>query len=126
MISRASGGFASSNQRRGVTPLVLLLKRSGNNSARSLTVVVRSNPEMNLGDAVGAVRPDDGKVGHPDVLSSGPPSIRLIRDAPGIIALKAALNLIEQPLIDFEDDFEIARNEYPKPLNGPFFESFWG
>ena len=45
VIVRASAGFASSSQRRGVTPLVLLLKRSGNISARSLTVVVRSSSE---------------------------------------------------------------------------------
>ena len=37
--------MASSSQRRGVTPLVLLLKRSGNISARSLTVTVRSSSE---------------------------------------------------------------------------------
>ena len=42
---RDSAGFASSSQRRGVTPLVLLLKRSGNISARSFTVVVRSSSE---------------------------------------------------------------------------------
>src|SRR5260370_5445229 len=45
LIVRASVGLARSNQRRGVTPLVLLLKRSENISARSLTVVVRSNSE---------------------------------------------------------------------------------
>ena len=41
---RASAGFASNSHLRGVTPLVLLLNRSGNISARSLTVVVRSRP----------------------------------------------------------------------------------
>jgi len=41
----ASAGFANNSHRRGVTPLVLLLKRSGNISARSLTVIVRSNSE---------------------------------------------------------------------------------
>ena len=45
VMARASAGLASSSQRRGVTPLVLLLKRSGNISARSLTVVVRSSFE---------------------------------------------------------------------------------
>src|ERR1700722_16766821 len=45
VISLASAGLASRSQRRGVTPLVLLLNRSGNISARSLTVVVRSNLE---------------------------------------------------------------------------------
>src|SRR5215467_9857740 len=42
VIAVARPGFARSNQRRGVTPLVLLLKRSGNISARCLTVVVLS------------------------------------------------------------------------------------
>ena len=42
---RESAGLAISSQRRGVTPLVLLLNRSGNNSARSLTVIVRSRWE---------------------------------------------------------------------------------
>jgi hypothetical protein len=41
VMTRESAGFASNSQRRGVTPLVLLLKRSGNSSARSLTVVDR-------------------------------------------------------------------------------------
>ena len=45
VIVRASAGFAISNQRRGVTPLVLLLKRSGKISAKSLTVTVRNNLE---------------------------------------------------------------------------------
>ena len=38
-------GFDWSSQRRGVTPLVLLLKRSGNISASSFTVVVRNSFE---------------------------------------------------------------------------------
>src|SRR5580704_12305260 len=45
VITRASAGFDRSNQRLGVTPFVLLLKRSGNISARSLTVLVRSSSE---------------------------------------------------------------------------------
>src|SRR5215831_12301441 len=45
VMAVARAEFARSNQRRGVTPLVLLLKRSGNISARSLTVVVRSRLE---------------------------------------------------------------------------------
>src|SRR5262249_1677136 len=45
VMVRESSGLHSNNQRRGVTPLVLLLKRSGNRSAKSLTVVVRSRFE---------------------------------------------------------------------------------
>ena len=45
VISRARSGLASSSQRRGVMPLVLLLKRSGNISAKSVTTRVRSRSE---------------------------------------------------------------------------------
>ena len=45
VIARESAGFDKCSQRRGVTPLVLLLNRSGNISARSLTVIVRSSSE---------------------------------------------------------------------------------
>ena len=45
VIACARPGLASSSQRRGVTPLVLLLKRSGNISAKSLTVCVRKSSE---------------------------------------------------------------------------------
>jgi len=45
VIAWARAGFANSNQRLGVTPLVLLLKRSGNISAKCLTVNVRSSLE---------------------------------------------------------------------------------
>ena len=43
--SLARSGLASSSQRAGVTPLVLLLNRSGNIAAKSATVLVRSNSE---------------------------------------------------------------------------------
>ena len=41
----ARAGLHSASQRRGVTPLVLLLNRSGKISAKSLTVVLRSRSE---------------------------------------------------------------------------------
>ena len=39
VMMRASAGFASSSQRRGVTPLVTLSKRSGNIRAKSAKIV---------------------------------------------------------------------------------------
>ena len=68
VINSASGGFESKSQRRGVTPLVLLLNLSGNISARSLTVVVRSSSRVDLCDPVGAMRADDGQIRHPHML----------------------------------------------------------
>ena len=45
VITWDNAGLARRSQRRGVTPFVLLLNRSGNKSARSLTVMVRSSLE---------------------------------------------------------------------------------
>ena len=45
VMSSESPGLHSSSQRRGVTPFVLLLKRSGKISARSFSVVLRSRSE---------------------------------------------------------------------------------
>ena len=73
VIVRASAGFDISNQRRGVTPLVLLLKRSRIHLGQILDRHRAQQPRVNRGDTVGAVRADDGQVGHADVLGSGPP-----------------------------------------------------
>ena len=121
VIVRASAGFASSSQRRGVTPLVLLLNRSGNISARSLTVVVRSSSRVDRGDAVGAVRADDRQVGHADVL--GRPFLdqadRATRpSSPGI----AGPDVVEQPAIDFVDDLQVARQQQLEPVDRPFLQ----
>src|SRR4026209_1744795 len=45
VISVESSGLDSSSQRRGATPFVLLLKRSGKISARSFSVVSRNRLE---------------------------------------------------------------------------------
>ena len=55
VIVLARAGFASSNQRRGVTPLVLLLKRSGNISARVLDRHRAQQLRVDRGHAVRAV-----------------------------------------------------------------------
>ena len=66
VMSAGQAGFASSSQRRGVTPLVLLLKRSGNISAKSLTASAQQF-RVDRGDAVGAVRADDRQIRHADL-----------------------------------------------------------
>ena len=74
----ASAGLASSSQRRGVTPLVLLLKRSGNISARSLTVVVRSSSEWIAATPLVLCEPTMARLAM-RTCCSGPSSIRLMR-----------------------------------------------
>ena len=78
VIAPASAGLASSSQRRGVTPLVLLLKRSGNISARSLTVVVRSSSEWIAATPLVLCEPTMARLAM-RILRSAPSSIRLTR-----------------------------------------------
>ena len=91
----ASAGFASSSQRRGVTPLVLLLKRSGNISARSLHGGRAQQRGVNRGHAVRAVRADDGEVGHADMFGRALLDQARARDA-ALVAGKAAPHVIER------------------------------
>ena len=76
---RGQDGLASCSQRRGVTPLVLLLKRSGNISAKSRSTRVAQQFRVDCGHAVGAVRADDRQVAPCARLRVGPSSIRLMR-----------------------------------------------
>ena len=78
VIVRASAGLASSSQRRGVTPLVLLLKRSGNISAKSLTVTVRSSSEWMAATPLVLCEPTIARLAM-RILRSAPSSMRLMR-----------------------------------------------
>ena len=121
VILQARAGFASSSQRRGVTPLVLLLNRSGYNSARSLTVTVRSRSEWMRGNAVRAVRADDGEVRHPDLALA---ALLDEADAPdaALVAREAGPHLIEQPAVDLEDDLEVPRQQQLEPGERPLLQ----
>src|SRR5205823_302912 len=65
-IAWDSAGFDISSQRRGVTPLVLLLKRWGYNSRQVLDRHRAQQLRMNRRNTVRAMRADDSKVGHPN------------------------------------------------------------
>ena len=121
VMEPASAGFASSSQRRGVTPLVLLLKRSGNISARSLTVVVRSSVGVDGGHAVGAVRADDGEVRHAD-FRSPPSSTRLTRSTRPLVSGEAGPHLVEQAPVDLQDDLEMPRQQQLEPRQWPLLQ----
>ena len=118
---RASAGFASSSQRRGVTPLVLLLKRSGKISARSLTVVRAQQVRVDRGDAVSAVRAHDRDVGHADL-----PRRTFVHEAHALnlsfVSREARPDGVEQAAIDLEHDLEMPRQELLEPLERPLLE----
>ena len=88
VIVPASAGFASSSQRRGVTPLVLLLKRSGNISARSLTVIVRNRPEWIAATPLVLCEPTMARLAM-RIFRSAPSSTRLMRLNPSLVSRKA-------------------------------------
>jgi len=77
-IAADSAGFASRSQRRGVTPFVLLLKRSGKSSARSLTVLVRRRSEWMAATPFVLCEPTMARFAM-RIFRSGPSSTRLTR-----------------------------------------------
>src|SRR5271154_1289587 len=108
VMASASAGFESSSQRRGVTPLVLLLNRSGKRPARSLTVVLRNNSEwmaatpLVLCDPTIAIFVDQTHAAHQPFISPGPRP-----------------HSFEQPPIDLEHDLEMPRQHFLKPSHRP-------
>ena len=115
VIAPASAGFASSSQRRGVTPLVLLLKRSGNISARSLTVVVRSSSEWIAATPLVLCEPTMARLAM-RTLSLGPLLDQAhARDA-ALVAGKAASDVVEEAAVDLVDDLEMARQHDLEPV----------
>src|SRR5215475_13048881 len=78
---------------------------------------------MDSGNAVGAVRPDDGEVGH-----AAPALVALLdeADAPhaAVVAGEALANFIEETLVYLQDDFEVARRQNLEPLQRPFLQGF--
>ena len=78
VMLEARAGLASRSQRRGVTPLVLLLNRSGYISARSLTVTVRSRSEWMAATPLVLCEPTMARFAI-RTLRSPPSSMRLTR-----------------------------------------------
>ena len=109
----ASAGFASNSHLRGVTPLVLLLKRSGNISARSLTVVVRSRSVWIAETPLVLCEPTMARLAM-RILRSAPSSTRLMRRIRSSSAGIAGADGIEKAPIDLEDDLQMARQHHPR------------
>ena len=79
VMSADKAGFACCSQRRGVTPLVLLLKRSGIQLGEVAQHVLAQQLRVNRRDAVGAVRADHCQMRHAHPPRRRLSSIRLTR-----------------------------------------------
>ena len=121
VIVPASAGLASSSQRRGVTPLVLLLKRSGNISARSLTVCVRSSSEWMAATPLVLCEPTMARLAM-RTFRSAPSSTRLTRATRSSSPGKRARTVVEQAAIDLADDLQVARQQHLEPGERPFLQ----
>src|SRR3954471_24969888 len=108
-ITLESAGLAISSQRRGVTPLVLLLKRSGNISAKSLTVVARSNCEWMAATPLVLCEPTIARLAIRTLF--GPLFDQAhARDA-GLVVGIAAPDVVQETAVDLEDDLELPRDD---------------
>ena len=123
--ARRARGFASSSQRRGVTPLVLLLNRSGNISAKSRHRARAQQLGVDRGDAVGAVRADDRQVGHADLAlralpRSGSCAARVRRRR------GSAPHVVEEAAVDLVDDLQLPRQQQLERARTGHFSSASG
>src|SRR6266404_3540101 len=78
---------------------------------------------MNLGYAIGAVRSDNRQVRHSDE-----PGRDLLDEADAGDSLffvrKADTNGVEQAAVDFENDFQMSRQQHLEPFDWPFLQGF--
>ena len=72
-------------------------------------------PGVDGGHAIGAVRADDGEVGHPDLALASPSSMRLDALDPALVAREAGAHLVEEAAVDLEDDLQMARQQQLEP-----------
>ena len=78
-------------------------------------------PGVNGGHAVGAVRADDGEVGHADL------ACRALLDQAhagetAFVAGEARADLVEQAAVDLVDDLQMARQQVLEPGKRPFLQ----
>ena len=80
-------------------------------------------PRVYGGDSVGAVRADDGQIGHANF-----PLRALLDEADALdatlVAEKPVPNRVEETPIDLQDNLQLTRQHDLKPCERPFFESF--
>ena len=76
---------------------------------------------MDGGDAVGAVRADDGEIGHPDLALAALLDEAHARD-PALVAGKARPHLLEEAAVDLEDDLEVPRQQQLEPAQRPLLQ----
>ena len=121
VISRDRAGLASSSQRRGVTPLVLLLNRSGNISAKSRSTRVRSRSEWIAATPLVLCVPTTARWAM-RTLRAGPSSIRLMRCTRAVVAGIAAAHVVEEAAIDLVDDLQVPRDQQLEELDRPLLQ----
>ena len=123
VMALASPGLACSSHRRGVTPLVLLLKRSGNISARSFTVEVRNSFEWTAATPFVLCEPTMARL-----------AIRILRFAAlldqahafdaALVAGETLADVLQETPVDLVNDLQLPRHQDLKPFHRPLLQSF--
>ena len=121
VMTLASGGFASSRKRRCVTPLVLLLNRSGNSSAKSGTTVFFSRSVWMAATPLVLCEPTMAILAMRTFLGS-PSSMRLTRATRASSPGNLRAHVVEEAPVDFVDDLKLAGQHGLEPGERPFLQ----
>ena len=104
-----------------MTPLVLLLNRSGEQRGEVGHDGSLEQLRVNRRHAVGAVRADDGEVRHADLLRLALLDEAYARD-PSVVAGETGANVVKEAAIDFVDDLELSRQHHLEPWQRPLLQ----
>jgi hypothetical protein len=113
--------LACISQRRGVTPLVTLVKRSGYRRAKSAKIVSTHQLRVQRRHAVDLVRRQHRQAGHAHAALAVVGTLVDQRQAAHdvFVAGKAGPDLLEEAPVDLVDDFHVARQQRLEQRHGP-------
>ena len=123
LMRLASRGLLSAIQRRGVTPLVLLLNFSGHSAWKSRSTSCLSSSECSSRHAVDGVAADAGQIRHAHVAFAALVDQRQPRDA-RFVAPEADARFIEKARVDLVDDLQVPRQQLREHRERPAFQRF--
>ena len=121
VISRASSGLACTSQRRGVTPFVLLLKRSGQSAIEVGSQRRLDEPAVQRGHPVDGMAADDAQVRHAHLLQRTFLDKRHPSQAV-LVARPDGGNMRQESAIDLVDDLQMPRHDALEQGDGPLLE----
>ena len=121
VIVRASGGIGQQQPAPRRDAVGLVAEAFGEHLGQVLDRHRAQQSGMDRGHAVGAVRADDGQVGHADLaLGAFLDQAHALHAA--LVAGKAGAHVVQQPAVDLVDDLQVPRQQHLEPGDRPFLQ----